>query len=345
MAIDGDNEFSLPQPPPPRPAARREAIETALRKFDGAEEPLVEDRPARIGWTARHHRQLGGLVAAALIAVVSVPVALTVLRDNPPDAVPRTESPSVVSQEPITDEAAADSVPESPVTDAAEVPASPDPAAVAEILPPAQPRAVARRADRMTIVADEDRAARLPAAVVAAPASPPPPPPPPPPPAPARGPTEQFAEPAATQDMVVTGSRVPSANLSKQGELRAAPEREAEADETSPTNTAYRTFLSRLQSAIRADDRRAVARLVDLPLRVNFDDGAISYRDRRSIERDFDRIFTPAVRRAILSQQADELFTNSQGAMIGDGQVWFDRTCSNSSCSPTGPVRIKAINP
>jgi hypothetical protein len=31
--------------------------------------------------------------------------------------------------------------------------------------------------------------------------------------------------------------------------------------------------------------------------------------------------------------------------MIGDGEVWFDHTCPNASCSPPGPVRIRAINP
>ena len=64
-----------------------------------------------------------------------------------------------------------------------------------------------------------------------------------------------------------------------------------------------------------------------------------------SVSRDFDRIFTPRVRRAILAQKAGELFVRDQGAMIGDGEVWFDQTCADSSCSSLGPVRIKAINP
>ena len=38
MAIDSDNMISLPTPPPPRPAARRAAIDAAIRKFDGIEE-------------------------------------------------------------------------------------------------------------------------------------------------------------------------------------------------------------------------------------------------------------------------------------------------------------------
>ena len=42
MAIDSDDLISLPNPPPPRPAARREAIGAALRRFDG-----IEDTPAQ----------------------------------------------------------------------------------------------------------------------------------------------------------------------------------------------------------------------------------------------------------------------------------------------------------
>ena len=78
---------------------------------------------------------------------------------------------------------------------------------------------------------------------------------------------------------------------------------------------------------------------------MNFAGGARTYKDRRSIERDFDRIFTARVRTAILKQDEDSLFTNYTGAMIGGGEVWFDRSCPNPSCSPPGQARITAINP
>jgi len=31
--------------------------------------------------------------------------------------------------------------------------------------------------------------------------------------------------------------------------------------------------------------------------------------------------------------------------MIGEGEVWFDRSCATVACSPPGPVRIRAVNP
>jgi len=119
---------------------------------------------------------------------------------------------------------------------------------------------------------------------------------------------------------------------------RSAPGKAADTD-------APGRFLTRLQAAVRADDRSAIAGMIAYPLRVNFDDGLKTYKDRPSIQRDFERIFTPRVRQAILDQEADKLFTNYQGSMIGDGEVWFDRSCSNASCSDREPLRIKAINP
>jgi hypothetical protein len=144
--------------------------------------------------------------------------------------------------------------------------------------------------------------------------------------------------------MVVTGSRVPRPSVEKSGNVSVMAERSAEPAGAAAPN-AYGQFLSSLQTAVRGGSKGAVLRLVAIPLRVNFAGGARTYADRRSIERDFDRIFTPRVRQAILDQRAERLFTNSRGAMIGDGEVWFDRTCTNASCSPAGPVRIRAINP
>ena len=338
MAIDGDDPISLPQPPPPRPAARKAAIEAAMRKFDGLGDTAptpVAGKPSPNWWSGMHRRPAGALVTAVAIAVVSVPVALITLRDQPQTMAPPVREPAPARPEQI----AVPATPPAPQAEAEDV-------AVAE--EPARPRSIplplAPHTNEGAPAANQEVATRQsPApAVAATPAPPPPPPPPPPAPAPER--TEAFTGAASTQDMVVTGSRIRAPSASKQKDARAVAEREAEPDDAS-TNVAYRRFLSSLQSAVRADNRRAVANLASLPLRVNFDGGAWTYRDRQSIERDFDRIFTPRVKQAILSQRADRLFTNYQGAMIGDGQVWFDQTCLNDSCSPAGPVRIKAINP
>jgi hypothetical protein len=165
-----------------------------------------------------------------------------------------------------------------------------------------------------------------------------PPPPPPPPPAPAAR-AERSAE-AAADNVVVTGTRIQQPALTAPNGLQAKT-----GDRAAAIDPAYRSFLSRLQGAVRSKDHRAVIALVGFPLRVNGAGGAQLYRDAQSVERDFDEIFTAKVRGAILQQRADRLFVRDQGAMIGSGEIWFDHRCPNAGCSPRGPVRITAVNP
>jgi hypothetical protein len=106
----------------------------------------------------------------------------------------------------------------------------------------------------------------------------------------------------------------------------------------------YEIFLTRLQDAVRSDDRKAVLGLIDYPLRVNSDGGTRLYPDARAVARDYDRIFTPEVRRAVLEQRFDRLFGRDQGVMIGNGEIWFDHSCTNAECTQPGPVRITAVN-
>ena len=139
--------------------------------------------------------------------------------------------------------------------------------------------------------------------------------------------------------IVVTGSRIRESNLEDASAFDSL-QRRAE-----PPNRVYERFLEELQSAVRSGDHEAVVKLVRFPLRVNAKGKSRIYRDAQSVRVDYDLIFTRRVTDAILGQRADRLFSRDQGRMIGDGEVWFDRTCANQDCSVLGPVRITAINP
>src|SRR5688500_14011590 len=84
MGQDSDLPVSLPDAPPPRPAARREAIDAALRKFDGIAEPARPQARRRLGWATLHRRPAGALVAAAVVAIVGIPAIQIAIRDTPP---------------------------------------------------------------------------------------------------------------------------------------------------------------------------------------------------------------------------------------------------------------------
>jgi hypothetical protein len=115
-------------------------------------------------------------------------------------------------------------------------------------------------------------------------------------------------------------------------------------------DSGFRIFLQNLQRGVRTNDRAAVLRLISYPLRVNDrrrdQNNPIvhRYRNAGQVRAHYDRIFTPAVRRAILAQSYAMLWGNWQGYMIGDGTVWFDRLCLHPHCRPAGPVRIVTIN-
>jgi hypothetical protein len=157
---------------------------------------------------------------------------------------------------------------------------------------------------------------------------------------------EKSAGAMVSNDVAVTGSRIPQTNLDRK-EVAATRDKvinSLPAADWIAKDASYATFLKRLQGAVRANDRGAVIKLIGFPLRVNSNGRSRFYRDARSVRADYDRIFTPGVTRAILGQRADQLFGRDQGLMIGNGQVWFDHVCTNPRCSPPGPVRITAIN-
>jgi hypothetical protein len=129
--------------------------------------------------------------------------------------------------------------------------------------------------------------------------------------------------------VVVTGS------LLRESATGSRDQRLAEA---LPVPQSYGRFLTRLQAAVRSDDRAALVSMVGLPLRVNYSGGAQTYHDRAAVERDFGRIFTARVKHAVLKQKPGKLFVRDLGAMVGDGELWFSEGTG-------GDVRITAVNP
>ena len=334
MAIDSDDLISLPNPPPPRPAARRDAIDAALRKFDGIEDaPAPRRRPPLLVWASTHRAATGGLVTAVLIAVISVPAIQVAIRDQSREIA----SEGSPSERPSPEENSAGLVTANEPPPA-QYDQAPGDAARDEAPLPAKTKPVEERsnlaADRMVAVPSPSLAAPSPMAVIAAP---PPPAPPPPPPPPAREPQAEAAD--SVGNIIVTGSRIPSANAKSSGFAQRAEAPPTPREVIAP----FGAFLNRLQEALGDNDRRAVVRLVGLPLRVDFAGGAKTYRSRPDVERDYDRIFTPAVRDAVLSLGSYELTSRDGGKLRGSGRIWFG--CGLRTCSSDETIRIREITP
>jgi hypothetical protein len=326
MAGEEDQQTWLPKPPPPRPARRDAAIDAALRKFGEEEAPApVRERPERRSWTRRP--QFAVAVSAMLLLIIGIPAALVGIRNAPHNV--ESASPPAVQYEPAAPPARARLPAPVATADVGPTPPSPPVAPAKPASPQSKSVEAKVSAPTETLAAEPPMVAASPAPAPMVAAAPPPPPPPPPPPA------AVASEQGMADNVVVTGSRMRKPALDAPSAARSM----------SPGQK-YADFLSRLQSAARAGNHGEIIALIDFPLRVNAaPGGARIYRDPASVERDFDRIFTARVKRAILRQRAERLFVRDQGAMIGDGEVWFDQTCPNAACSPPGPVFIRAVNP
>ena len=306
-----------------------------MRRFDGVEdEPAGRRAPARSSWTRKP--QFGLLVTASLVAVIGLPAALIALRNsdlNPPREVAAPSPRTVPIREP-------------------KVALAPQPEAAVAVTRLTEEPSTAPPVHHRDVVISENAAKRQvtttdnqpldaadPRAVAAAA-----PPPPRAPPSPAPALAQKSANDAVADSVVVTGSMLPAPALEKSRAARSEGY-VGNAVGGMSKDRSYAAFLTDLKAAVRANDRDAVIGLIAFPLRVNSNGKSRLYRSASEVRRDYDRIFTPRVTRAIRNQRVDQLFVRDLGAMIGDGQIWFDHVCANSACSPPGPVRIKAVNP
>ena len=101
----------------------------------------------------------------------------------------------------------------------------------------------------------------------------------------------------------------------------------------------YEAVFNAFQKAVNGGDRAAVVEEVRFPL--NIASGA-KITGPGEFQRNYERILTPAVRKAIAAQKFDDVMVNQQGVMIGDGQVWLNGTCLDQACSRT-EVKVVTI--
>jgi hypothetical protein len=102
--------------------------------------------------------------------------------------------------------------------------------------------------------------------------------------------------------------------------------------------TKSRTFLAELQNAVAGGDKAKVASMISYPVRVIQGTSRTRIRTEAALLSQYDTIFDAHVRQAIAHQSAKCLFGNYQGAMIGDGEVWFNQR-------PDGTMKIVTVNP
>ncbi|WP_250468684.1 hypothetical protein [Caballeronia sp. GAFFF2] len=107
----------------------------------------------------------------------------------------------------------------------------------------------------------------------------------------------------------------------------------------------YRAFFDKLKQAVAAGDKNAVAAMIHYPIAVHRNsngDNAL-LRNKREFVAAYAGIFTPELVDTVAHQQYAKLFVRDQGAMIGDGEIWFSGVCRDDACKDSD-VRITAFN-
>lgn len=165
-------------------------------------------------------------------------------------------------------------------------------------------------------------------------------------------------EPAADAPPPMTGATPAEAAASTTPDAVAAPQAAAEhakdaaaapADAPTPAEPAaddararietllgdaaqYEKVFNAFKTAVVAGDRPAVVEEVRFPLNIS---GGKKITGPGEFQRNYEKIITPAVVKAVSAQEFGTVFVNQQGVMIGDGQVWLNGECLDKACTRT----------
>jgi hypothetical protein len=88
---------------------------------------------------------------------------------------------------------------------------------------------------------------------------------------------------------------------------------------------------------VKTGDKQKIAMMARYPLDLYVKGRHRVIRNRTEFVRDYDHLFTASIGRDILMQAPECLFANWQGAMIANGEVWFEE-------SKNGGMEIKTLN-
>ena len=103
-------------------------------------------------------------------------------------------------------------------------------------------------------------------------------------------------------------------------------------------------FFHELKDSVVRDDKRAVAGLVRYPLNVFVGGRRTVVRSPAELVKRYHEVFNDNVVGAVKAQEADALFANWRGVMLGHGQVWFAGICAaKNRDKPCADMAIKVI--
>ncbi len=101
----------------------------------------------------------------------------------------------------------------------------------------------------------------------------------------------------------------------------------------------FEKFYDNLRADVAKGDKAATASLFSYPMSIHFPPKKklVLISNKAEMLKNFDRIFNPQAKKALQKTKTADLFCNSQGVMIGNGEIWF-------TPGEKGGVNIKTVN-
>jgi len=89
----------------------------------------------------------------------------------------------------------------------------------------------------------------------------------------------------------------------------------------------YENFYHALVESIIRGDSTAVAKMNLYPLRTISNSGTVFIQSQKEFLENYDTIIDGDILNAVTQQSFTDLFVNSNGMMIGLGEIWFSGIC------------------
>jgi len=77
----------------------------------------------------------------------------------------------------------------------------------------------------------------------------------------------------------------------------------------------FKRFLLRFKEWVRTDNADSVAAYIDFPIK--------GYKTAAQFKAQYATVFDSSLKAVVAQQRLDRIFRNYEGAMLGDGQLWF----------------------
>ena len=101
----------------------------------------------------------------------------------------------------------------------------------------------------------------------------------------------------------------------------------------------YKAFFFKFKKAIDANDKIEISDMISYPLKTQHR----VIKSNSELVNFYDEVFPEALKTLIRNQKYANLFSNSQGFMIGNGEIWFSEVCVDKNCNQR-VVKIIANN-